>query len=290
MPTNRSSRNVTREAKRRREDSPVVAVAPLEENQPKKKPARRRRNWDESFQALVEYKKQNGNCNVPQKYKDDIALGHWVSMQRFNRYCSKKLTPEKKGKLTQLGFNWETLEERDERAWNEFFQRLKAYRREYLDCCVPQGFKEDPALGKWVSTQRALDKRGKLPAHRKEKLESVKFTWSINASQSKRDTSTEDAKWFAQYNVLVEFHKKHGHCLVTVSYEQDKSLGIWVTTQRTVNQEGRMRPDRFQLLEDIEFVWKVDVADPEASLHQRHWDEMYQNLVEFQENNISHVI
>jgi hypothetical protein len=87
MPTNRSSRNVTRETKRRREDSPVVAVAaaaaPLEENQPKKKPARRpKRNWNESFQALVDYKKQHGNCNVPNRYKEDRALGQWVTVDR----------------------------------------------------------------------------------------------------------------------------------------------------------------------------------------------------------------
>jgi hypothetical protein len=31
-----------------------------------------------------------------------------------------------------------------------------------------------------------------------------------------------------------------------------------------------MRPDRFQLLEDIEFVWEVDCADPKASLTHGH--------------------
>jgi hypothetical protein len=256
--------------------SPVVG-SPLREegHQPKKKP-RPRRSWIESFQSLVDYKAQHGNCNVPFLYKEDTALGDWVSTQRSNRYCPKKLTPEKKGKLTQLGFNWETKEEKEERVWNEFFQRLKAYRREYLDCCVPRQFKEDPSLGIWVSNQRALYKRGALPSHRKEKLESVKFTLSINASPPERDHSKQDEKWFAQYNVLVEFHKDHGHCLVPNNYKKDKSLGKWVARQRTTNKEGSMRPDRFQPLEDIGFVWEVDCADPKASLTKRQWDEMYQ--------------
>jgi hypothetical protein len=276
MPTVRTSRNVARETKRRREDSPVVAVAaaaaPLEENQPKKKD-RRGRSWEESYDALVDYKKQHGNCKVPFLNKEDRALGKWVSNQRSsNRYCPKKLTPEKKDRLTQLEFDWETLEEKQERQWNEFFQRLKVYRMMYLDCCVSQGSK----LGTWVANQRALDKRGALPSHRKEKLESVKFTLSINASPPERDHSKQDEKWFAQYNVLVEFHKDHGHCLVPNNYKKDKSLGKWVARQRTTNKEGSMRPDRFQPLEDIGFVWEVDCADPKASLTKRQWDEMYQ--------------
>jgi hypothetical protein len=80
----------------------------------------------------------------------------------------------------------------------------------------------------------------------------MEFTWSLRASPSERDTSKEDDQ---------------------------------VALQRVINQEGRMRPDRFQLLEDTDFVWEVDSFDPEASLRQRQWDEMYQHLVEFKETN-----
>jgi hypothetical protein len=44
-----------------------------------------------------------------------------------------------------------------------------------------------------------------------------------------------------------------------------------------------MLSNRFQLLEEIDFVWEVHCADPEASPYQRQWDEMYQHLVEFKE-------
>jgi hypothetical protein len=255
MPANGSSRNLTRETKRRREESPVVAAAaaPLEENPPRKKPTRPRRSWDESFQALLEYKEQHGDCNVPARYRVDAALGKWVCSQRSSRY-SKKMTPEQKDRLKQLEFDWETLEEKNEHSWNGFFERLKAYRKKYGGCCVPKSFKEDPTLSKWVSNQRTLDKRGKLPSHRKEKLESIRFTWSIYALQSNRDTSNEDEKWFTKYESLLEFRQKQGHCIIPHSYEKDKSLGQWVRTQRAVNKEGRMKPDRFQLLEDIDFV------------------------------------
>lgn len=39
-----------------------------------------RRSWDESFEALIAYKKKYGNVLVPSSYADDSALGHWVSL------------------------------------------------------------------------------------------------------------------------------------------------------------------------------------------------------------------
>jgi hypothetical protein len=30
------------------------------------------------YTALVQYKKQHGNCEVPQLYKEDPSLGSWV--------------------------------------------------------------------------------------------------------------------------------------------------------------------------------------------------------------------
>jgi hypothetical protein len=89
----------------------------------------------------------------------------------------------------------------------------------------------------------------------------VKFAWSLRA-YVKTDAPKQDENWFVKYEQLVEFHKKHGHCIVPRNNEKDKSLGMWVMTQRKIYRQGRMRPDRFQLLEYIDFVWEVDAADP----------------------------
>ena len=37
-----------------------------------------RRNWDESFEALIAFKKKFGHVLVPSSYAEDSALGHWV--------------------------------------------------------------------------------------------------------------------------------------------------------------------------------------------------------------------
>jgi len=48
---------------------------------------------------------QNGHCNVPTKYKDNSALGRWVTSMRSD-YKHNKLNREKIVRLESLGFQW----------------------------------------------------------------------------------------------------------------------------------------------------------------------------------------
>ena len=72
---------------------------------------RQRVEWDERLAELVQYKHVHGNCDVPQQYEQNKALGKWVSKQREqqrNREKGKKsaLTDGRKAKLDELGFTW----------------------------------------------------------------------------------------------------------------------------------------------------------------------------------------
>jgi hypothetical protein len=75
---------------------------------------KRDRSWDDSLELLVDYKKQNGNCDVPRHYENDPPLGSWVNNQRaLKKAIQKKKTQSKPEyesrfqKLEELGFNWE---------------------------------------------------------------------------------------------------------------------------------------------------------------------------------------
>ena len=39
--------------------------------------------WNMMYQRLVEHKIVYGDCNVPQKWKEDPQLGSWVVKQRY---------------------------------------------------------------------------------------------------------------------------------------------------------------------------------------------------------------
>ncbi len=62
--------------------------------------------WDEHFQALCVFEKQNDHCLVPVSYTiNGINLGSWVHTQR-REYGSKRLSTDRQNKLEVLGFTW----------------------------------------------------------------------------------------------------------------------------------------------------------------------------------------
>lgn len=72
---------------------------------------RQRVGWDERLAELVQYKHVHGDCDVPQQYEQNKALGKWVSKQREqyrNREQGKKssLTDERMSQLDDIGFTW----------------------------------------------------------------------------------------------------------------------------------------------------------------------------------------
>jgi hypothetical protein len=248
----------------------------LDAEPPRKKMQKRR--WEESFRALVAYKEQHGDCDVPRIYPEGQGLGQWVGVQR--RYRVTKLTQEQRDRLDELGFNWETKKEREDRQWDERFQRLKAFLD--LDCRVSQVNKQDSKLARWAEKQRKEYSEGILPHDRQAKLESIHFTWG-QKKQSHKPNDKSDDLWFERYTKLVNFSKEHGHCIVPIHYAKDKALGLWVHQQRTYNRQNRLREDRKKLLDELKFVWRVEFADADASLTQRKWDKMFERLVEFKQ-------
>jgi hypothetical protein len=66
-----------------------------------------------------------------------------------------------------------------------------------------------------------------------------------------------DKLWHQQYEQLVEFRGKNGHCLVPRrSYDKDTPLGNWVRNQRASHKNNKIRPDRKRILDEIGFAWK----------------------------------
>jgi hypothetical protein len=267
---------LTREENRFRDGNPVKGLK------------RDRRTWDEIYEALIAYKGQHGDCDVPMRYKEDLGLGTWVKKQKKDKEI---LSAEQRKRLDHLGFDWATRQEREDIYWNEKFKRLKEYRQIYGDCKVPRNSSVNEELipwvkeiGIWVFTQRRNCKKGKLSSDRISKLKSLQFEWVLREPVMNKNTSAADEKWYQQYLKLLEFHKERGHCIVRRSYDGPQSLSLWVGKQRQYYGENGLAEDRKHLLEVLGFIWKFDGPGPaDTSLSQIEWDNQLNRIIQHKE-------
>jgi hypothetical protein len=143
-------------------------------------------SWEKRFSELLEFRAKHGHCEVPQNYKENTSLGIWVNKQRMEQKLriegkNSSLNDARLQRLESVGFRW--AKRKGQVSWNEKFEELKAYKKKHGNCHVPTKYKENTALGRWVSTQRAEYKKhcegqkSHMTAEKIRRLESVGFAW-----------------------------------------------------------------------------------------------------------------
>lgn len=66
--------------------------------------------WQEGLKHLEAYRKREGHCLVHYTHREgDFSLGSWVKGKRLRQ---KNLSPDKRQRLDQLGFIWDTSKEK----------------------------------------------------------------------------------------------------------------------------------------------------------------------------------
>jgi len=212
-------------------------------------------DWNAMYQRLVRFKDLNGHTRAPRTSYD--KLGEWVDQQRYQKNL---LTPQQIQKLDAIGMVWKVKD-----TWQAMFERLKDYKKRFGNCLVPQHYTADPKLGGWVQEQRRNKKQNVLPEERETQLEALGFIWCVKRM----------ATWQVMFEKLVDYHKKHGDCLVPTRWPDDPQLGMWVNNQRRRRQA--LSAERRQKLDSIGFVW---------SMYQKEsWDVMFDRLVEYKAKN-----
>ena len=217
--------------------------------------------WEVRFQELVEYKRFHGDCNVPHthKYKAYSQLGRWVMKQRVNKETMRE---ELRKRLDSIGFVWKLRATPISVLWEVRFQQLLDYKRVHGNCNAPREYNANPQLGTWVNSQRTKEET--MSEERREKLNSVGFTWKVREAHILVD-------WEIRFQQLVEYKRVHGDCNVPQSYNTNPQLGTWVTTQRT--KKKTISGERRKQLDSIGFTWCLRTHDC--------WEARFQQLVEY---------
>lgn len=168
----------------------------------------------------------------------------------------------------------------DEDLWNKNIADLRRYYKRYGDANVPATTKTHRKLAGFVKVVRQV--QGRLSDKRRVDLDDMKFLWK-DAVRVK-----EDQKWEEMFQRLWTYKRVHGNVLVPDRYEGGKpKLGSWVGTQRRAYKQKRMRKDRVERLNAIDFVWVIrERAHRETLQNKLRWMCKFGELVEWhQENN-----
>jgi uncharacterized protein YbgA (DUF1722 family) len=170
-----------------------------------------------------------------------------------------------------------------DKKWNIHCEQLVEFKRKNGHCMVPSTYKQDKSLGIWVKNQRSYHDKNKLGLDRKDVLDEIGFAWKPDGAHNFKP---DDKLWHQQHEKLVEFKRKNAHCMVPNKYEQDESIGKWVSKQRQKHARTKhgFPPGRKDLLDELEFVWRVDAAH-NFQPHNKLWQKQCEKLVEFKRKN-----
>jgi hypothetical protein len=195
--------------------------------------------WEAGFSQLAAFKKQFGHCLVPKGWKDNLTLGDWVSTQRTNR---NRISPQRRRRLTKLGFVWRLIAMSPRKAWEERYQELAAFKKRFGHCEVPLNWRENSPLGLWVRRQRGRDKEH-LSATQAARLTRMGFQW----------TRRRENNWEQRFAQLEGFHKQYGHCNVPRRWQANPGLREWSLRQRY--RKETLSDHRVRKLDRLGFRW-----------------------------------
>jgi hypothetical protein len=176
------------------------------------------KKWNKQYEKLVEFKRKHGNCVVPSRYEEDVALGVWVALQR-KLHRNNELLLDRKGLLDDIGFLWRVRALRaaagnynsnfDDKKWNTQYEKVVEFKRKHGNCLVPSRYHEDMSLGKWVGTQRVRHAKNKMQPDRKKLLDEIGFVWKAGTVAARSSTTNVRGLITASFHALYSGYFSH---------------------------------------------------------------------------------
>lgn len=220
-------------------------------------------SWFERYGQLLAYQQKHRTCDMPARWAENQKLATWVVNQRVLQRDGV-LEDEKVELLNRVGFKWNPHAS----TWRTNYLVLIEYRKRFGNCRVPQDWKENLKLAKWVSTQRVQYARGKISRERIAILEKIGFDWDLGK-----------ATWDGRFAELCAYRERFGNTLVPVKWPENPLLGGWASSQRYKGKQGKLRKDYEDRLNSIGFEWDARAATPRAKAApanpDKHWLEMF---------------
>lgn len=165
------------------------------------------------YLELVQFQKQHGHCRVTDSH--DKRLAKWV---RRIRQDSFRFLPLWIGRLDQIGFTWDVLEE----DWQRHIEDLQEFIGEHGHAHVPMHYEKCPSLSLWVNNVRSGNSR----TGRKRRQELVNLGFDFEPWDG---IETRRKRVFSEHlEEIFEFKGKYGHADIPSKCDGFSALCAWI--------------------------------------------------------------
>ena len=194
-------------------------------------------SWDLMYECARRYYQENGNLEVPVRYRteDGYGLGQWILTQRRVRAGEKygALGEDRIRKLNRIGMVWGSYRDL---SWERYYKEAKDYYEKYGDLNTNVNTRTDSGirLGSWICQLRTYRKsgiqRGYLTEERVKALDEIGMIWDV-----------PDYLWEENYAECLQYYREHGNLNIPNAYCSPKGLKIggWIRRQRLLRRGSR---------------------------------------------------
>ena len=183
----------------------------------------------------------------------------WVSNQRAQRKQGL-LRADRVARLDEINFVWDAIDT----MWNRMFAALQNYKSEHGNCEAPQGWRQNPRLGRGSPDSdhyAGLANSAQSTRQNWRELDSPGRVPMLTCSGTRCSTT------------LLDYKRKYGNCNVPDKWPENRKLSGWVGTQRQFKKRGVLTPKRIKRLKEIGFDWNIRNAA---------WNKMFAELLSYQ--------
>lgn len=196
--------------------------------------------WDHYYSEASIYYAENGDLDIPRRYKTPmgLSLGAWLQLQRQIRSgtCGGRLTQQQIERLDSIGMRWDNY---SDLAWTKGYEEAEQYYAKHRNLMVPANWKtaDGYPLGRWISNKRTEKLAGRLDEEKITSLEQVGMVW---------DAFNE--KWERGFAAAAQYYAGHGNLIMPVTYttKDGLRLGVWVRNQKKTYAMARCNRKRLR--------------------------------------------
>lgn len=205
--------------------------------------------WRARLDEYCELKTQYPGSGAPPLYASK-SLRPWISRMRTLHNLGR-LRPEIVEEFKARGFEFDGKAAVTQ-AWNESFEKLRAFKQKFGHVRVPSSYCDDPGLGKWLANQQENMRRGTLKSGKLSKLKALGVTprQVVDGVTSKKVHISPWLKALREIETILK--AEYGGRLPEVGHFPER-LRVWMRRQ-VKNLEGdKLEPWQVERLERIGF-------------------------------------